>query len=79
MIWSLEELVEMAPSAWCTELSAAGLVAFGTDGAGTSFCLRRDGTPTVLAWYPIDGEARAVAASLADFWTTWTVGGGVVT
>lgn len=79
VVWPLEELVAMSRSQWCADLAAEDLVAFGSDGAGTSFCLRRDGSPTVLGWYPVDGEARAVAASLADFWTAWTTGSGVRT
>lgn len=79
VIWTLEQLLDSAAGEWGAGLRAAGLVAFGDDGAGEWFCVRRDTDSAVFAWYFIDEEAHEVATSLADFWTRWVSGQGVPT
>jgi hypothetical protein len=47
---------------------------FGDNGAGTPFCVPRDGGDAVLAWNPIDAQAHALADTIARFWSGWTSG-----
>jgi hypothetical protein len=76
VIWPLSVVVARNREAWSREDSPVrrGLVGFGDDGTGASFCVPRDGGGGVFTWSAIDGEATRLAGTVAGFWSGWVAG-----
>jgi hypothetical protein len=74
VIWPLGKLPEQ--NRWLRESFydfPYDLIAFGDNGCGEPFCTNEK-SPSVVCWYPIEGEARIVASDLNDFWQGWASG-----
>ena len=75
VIWPLARLIEHNRAAWANEpADLLPLLAFGDDGTGNPFCIRRTGTPGIVVWNPIDGAAYHLADTLDTFWRGWNDG-----
>jgi hypothetical protein len=47
------------------------LIAFGDNGCGEPFCVRRDGAPGIFYCYPMADEVHQIADTLVEFWIGW--------
>jgi hypothetical protein len=71
VVWPLERLGEENRRARSLGLSEA-LIAFGDDGTGSPFCVRRgDDSGEVLRWSWIDGEVERSEGTFPEFASAW--------
>jgi hypothetical protein len=76
IVWPLDRVVVTNVQLWNDGLLDQGLVAFGDDGTGAPFCLRRHDPARrhVLRWSLIDGAVETDEGVLNTFLRTWAHG-----
>lgn len=76
VVWPLDRVVITNVQLWSEGLLDQDLVAFGDDGTGAPFCLRRHDTAPrhVLRWSLIDAAVETDEGVLNTFLRTWAHG-----
>ncbi len=75
-VWPLERIVAENFALRAGEDSSfpAGLVGFGDDGTGASFCIATSEDQQIYWWSPIDTQVRMLADNLDSFVVRWLIG-----
>jgi SMI1 / KNR4 family (SUKH-1) len=72
VVWPIARLISDNLAAYELERTLrCEYVAFGDDGTGNPFCVKRGGADAVYYWSPIEETATWLADSARGFWVGW--------